>query len=671
MANGNNRSPWIKFLVCFFLGFFGVHKFMEKKIGMGIIYLFTAGLFGIGWFVDLVQYLIAGFKSMGSAGKNPSGLSNREITLIHKHLDSIDINKDVANSSSNPKDVEKALDQLIDSIDYIMTFDEAALNQIGVSKAKLPAQRQFILKNYKTVVAQAKDNAPYTPAVSVVSVGNGIFAAVGKTLLWALAAIFALIALVSFASKGVASGLYAAIFVALIAPISGWQRLLKRVVKGKVKPILAVALVVLSIAAFPTSETPAPGVDEPLVMATEIMNTPTEEAVDASEPITKAPADVVLVLTEVPVAATEAPTEAPTEPPAKVPAETPTEASTEAPTEPPVPTLPENSTFSIHFLDVGQADAALVECDGHFMLIDGGYKSDSSKIYSILKESAVPKLDIVVASHADSDHIGGIPGAYNYTTADLTLCPVDRHDSEEFNDFLKCADQKGGGITIPKPGDTYPLGSATVEILGVNGGSSTNDTSIILRIVYGETSFLFTGDAGNEAEQAVLDNAWDIFATVLKVAHHGSDGSTATSFLNAVMPQYAVISVGEGNTHGHPTEGALSRLKDVGAKVFRTDMQGDIYCVSDSQTVTMSVTQNKDADVFSGPIPMEVPTEKPTEAEPEDTGRDYVVNKNTKKFHYPSCSSASDIKKANRWDFHGTRDELINKGYQPCKRCKP
>ena len=206
-------------------------------------------------------------------------------------------------------------------------------------------------------------------------------------------------------------------------------------------------------------------------------------------------------------------------------------------------TPPEKSSFKIHFIDVGQADAALVECDGRYMLIDGGNKTDSNVIYAVLKKAAVPKLDIVVGTHAHEDHIGGLPGAFNYTTADLTLCPVKSYDSNAFEDFAKYAEQKGNGITVPKQGDTYALGSAKVKILGLNGSSETNDTSIILRIDYGETSFLFTGDAERNAEQAVLNKGIDLSATVLKVGHHGSDTSTGYVFLREIMPKYAVISV--------------------------------------------------------------------------------------------------------------------------------
>ena len=278
-----------------------------------------------------------------------------------------------------------------------------------------------------------------------------------------------------------------------------------------------------------------------------------------------------------------------------------------------VPTLPQGSELQVRFLDVGQADAALVSCDGHHMLIDGGNRGDSNLIYSVLQREEISYLDMVVATHAHEDHIGGLPGAFQYASAGLTLCPVTAYDSDVFETFAARAREKGGGLTVPEPGDTYPLGSATVTILGVNGAEDTNNTSIVLRIDYGETSFLFTGDAEREAEQVILDSGLPLSATVLKVGHHGSDTSTTYPFLREIMPQYAVISVGAGNSYGHPCEDTLSRLRDADVKVFRTDMQGDIVFTSDGKTVTAQTQRNQNADTL-GPV---TPTEPP-ETQPEE-----------------------------------------------------
>lgn len=373
--------------------------------------------------------------------------------------------------------------------------------------------------------------------------------------------------------------------------------------------------------------------------------------------------------TEAPVVETEAPetevieTEAPV-----VETEPPTIETEATETEPPVY---EPSTFTIHFIDVGQADAALIECDGHYMLIDGGNKGDSSVIYSILKSANVAKLDIVVATHAHEDHVGGLPGAFNYTSSDITLCPVTYYDSNAFDDFKKYAELKGGGITIPNVGDTYKLGSAVVEILGVNSTSDTNNSSIVLMITYCDTRFLFTGDAEREAEQIILDSGVDLSATVLKVGHHGSADSTTYPFLREIMPEYAVISVGENNSYGHPTDNTLSRLRDADVQVFRTDMQGDIFCTSDGENVTFTVERNADADTLTNPTVI-IGTETPeTEKTSSGTGTEYVLNTNTHKFHYSSCSSVKQMSEKNKDYFTGTRDEVIDMGYDPCGRCNP
>lgn len=368
---------------------------------------------------------------------------------------------------------------------------------------------------------------------------------------------------------------------------------------------------------------------------------------------------------------------------------------TAAPTPSTVPVAaPIDSTLEVHFIDVGQADSALILCDGRAMLIDGGNVADSDLLYSYLKNQGVTRLDYIVATHAHEDHVGGLAGALNYASADVALCPVTEYDSKAFRSFVKYLGDTP--ITVPSPGALFALGDASFEILGPTKPSDEpNNTSIVLKIMHGDVSILFTGDAERAEEQDILDAGYDLSATVLKVGHHGSDTSTTYPFLREIMPQYAVISVGTGNTYGHPTEAVLSRLRDADVTTYRTDMQGTVICTSNGKSVSFSTERNADVDTLDfatadGKYGQNTTTPKPNEPAPSKNeapsvipspspsptsqvseGTTYILNTNTYKFHYPFCSSVKQMKESNKLEYTGTRDEVISKGYDSCGRCKP
>ncbi|MDY2854427.1 MAG: ComEC/Rec2 family competence protein [Oliverpabstia sp.] len=325
-------------------------------------------------------------------------------------------------------------------------------------------------------------------------------------------------------------------------------------------------------------------------------------------------------------------------------------------------------TLTVTWLDVGQGDAAVIQCGGQSMLIDGGKPEKSSYIYAWLQQHGLSYLDVIVATHVDADHIGGLSGALNYASVGTAYCPETTGTTETFQSFVKYLAQRGKQITVPTAGETFALGGAQIQILGpLHRAEDSNDNSIVLKVSFGATSFLFTGDAERAEEQDLLNSGVNLQSTVLKVGHHGSDTSTSYPFLRAVAPQYAVISVGAGNSYGHPTEAVLSRLRDAGVTTFRTDMQGEITAVSDGQTINFSTAKNAVAiaSVNAGGGNADGAAGAGT------TAGSYVLNTNSHKFHLPSCSSVETISPKNRKDVNESREQIISEGYAPCKRCNP
>lgn len=257
------------------------------------------------------------------------------------------------------------------------------------------------------------------------------------------------------------------------------------------------------------------------------------------------------------------------------------------------PNIHVSGDFETHFIDVGQADAELVICDGKAMLIDGGNAEDSNLIVSYLRDLDITHLDYVVCTHAHEDHVGGLSGALHECEADNVFCSSLSYNSKAFNNFKRYTEEQGREIEIPKAGESFELGESHVEILGpVKEYDGTNNKSIVMKVTYGDTAFLFTGDAEREAERDMINAGYDLSADVLKVGHHGSDTSSSYVFLREVMPEYAVISCGKGNSYGHPHDEPLSRLRDVGAKILRTDECGHIVARSDGENITFETQKN-------------------------------------------------------------------------------
>lgn len=256
---------------------------------------------------------------------------------------------------------------------------------------------------------------------------------------------------------------------------------------------------------------------------------------------------------------------------------------------------PGGDYLRVHYIDVGQADCALLECGGEFMLIDGGNPEDSSLVVSYLLNQGVEELKMVVGTHPHSDHIGGLAGVLAVFPTKMVMSPTTTYGSKAFDNFMYYTDQQRLEVTIPSVGDTYTLGSATVTVLGPVKDSyeDVNDTSLVLMVQLGDNRFLFTGDMESQAERDLLEAGTDLKADVLKVGHHGSHSSTGYRFLREVAPTYGIISCGRGNSYGHPHEEPLSRLKDADVTVYRTDQMGSIVAFTDGQNITFTWEKSK------------------------------------------------------------------------------
>ncbi len=336
-----------------------------------------------------------------------------------------------------------------------------------------------------------------------------------------------------------------------------------------------------------------------------------------------------------------------------------------------------DSDFEVHFLDAGQGDAALILCNGEAMLIDGGPSNKSDLLYAYLKKEDVDHLKYVIATHPQEDHVGGLSGALHYATADAAYTSKIEKESASFHHLLSSLEQQNVPIQIPDNGTKLVLGDAIATIFRPENMESEN-ASLVVRVEFGDTSFLFTGDAEMEEEQELMDAGLDLQSTVLKVGHHGSETSTSEVFMNAVLPEYAVISCGQKNDYGHPMDATLNTLKQYGVTLYRTDMQGTIVCASDGQDVMFTTERNLDADTFltyydlygaetTGATDRSVDSGKYEEG----AMRTYILNTSSYKFHNSDCKYIKDMKEHNKMEYTGTRDEILAMGYSPCGVCHP
>lgn len=315
----------------------------------------------------------------------------------------------------------------------------------------------------------------------------------------------------------------------------------------------------------------------------------------------------------------------------------------------------------VHFIDVGQGDAALVRCGEAAMLIDAGTNESGGDVLRYLQEHGVQNLDYAVATHPHEDHIGGMDTVVLGVQTRRLLMPETDAATATWKDVLSAAAQSRAEQQAVAAGDRFALGDAQVEVVGpVKTYSDTNDQSVVLRIVYGDTSFLFTGDAERLSEKDMVESGAQLSCDVLKTGHHGSNTSSGYLFLRAANPKYAVISCGQNNDYGHPHEEVLSRLGDLGAEVFRTDLLGTIVASSDGREVRFDRSGVKSERPHSGE------EEAGLAGNGEIIAAAWIGNRKSLIYHLPSCTSLPA--EQNRIAFASAED-AERAGYRPCANC--
>ncbi|MBN1044882.1 MBL fold metallo-hydrolase [Clostridium botulinum] len=312
------------------------------------------------------------------------------------------------------------------------------------------------------------------------------------------------------------------------------------------------------------------------------------------------------------------------------------------------------NNMKVHYIDVGQGDSELIQIGDKNILIDAG--CNDNKALNYLKSIGVTNLDYVIATHPHEDHIGGMTNVINNFNVKEFYAPKVTHTTRTFENMVKALQNKGLKITAPTIGDTLTIGNATMQFLAPNSSKyqDLNNYSIVCKLKYGNTSYLFTGDAESLSEGEILAKQLDIQADVLKLGHHGSHSSTSQAFLDKVNPRYAIVSCGKGNDYGHPHQETVDKLNKKGIEMLRTDVSGTIVSTSNGNDISFNVNTSNNTN-----------TGNTTNDNNPDTKSNtvWVANKTAKVYH--SSKECSNMKNPTQISLSNAQE----KGLKPCSKC--
>lgn len=246
--------------------------------------------------------------------------------------------------------------------------------------------------------------------------------------------------------------------------------------------------------------------------------------------------------------------------------------------------------MKVHYIDVGQGDSIYIKGpEGEDILIDGGGKGKGDEVISYLQSQKVDDIEIMISTHPDADHIGGLDEVLEAYKVESVYAPQVSHTTQAYEDFLLAVKNEGLTIKPVKTGVMLNVKGVSAKFIAPyrEYGTNLNDWSAVLHVTYNQKSFLFTGDAELASEKDMIASKQLLKADVLKVSHHGADNGSSEEFLRLVQPKYSVISVGSNNSYGHPTAGTLNRLKAIGSTIYRTDLSGNITFTTDGTQLSV------------------------------------------------------------------------------------
>lgn len=249
-----------------------------------------------------------------------------------------------------------------------------------------------------------------------------------------------------------------------------------------------------------------------------------------------------------------------------------------------------DGNLKVYFLDVGQADSILIANNGEYALIDAGNNEDGEKLVEYFHNLGIENFSYLIGTHAHEDHIGGMDDIIKNFNIGSFYMPDTITTTKTFEDVLDALGKKSIAYQTPKIDSTFSFADCKFQVLYIGDDTTDlNDTSIVLKMTYGNNTFLFMGDATSKVEQQILNK--NLKSDLLKVAHHGSNYSSTKAFLEKVSPQYAIIEVGVNNTYNHPKQSVINKLEELGAKVYRTDEDGTIIATSNGQDITFETVK--------------------------------------------------------------------------------